>query len=156
MNLNSITADQVRRNRPDLAAQLEAEARAAVAGPVATNAAKDERSRIAAIDGVALPGYEDLIAEAKADGHSSASDVALQIARVERSRFSGLAKQDLDPEGVVSGRSGQANAPLEDRAKAEWNRNPTLRAEFRESFDAYVSLLRAEERGAVSVLRATS
>lgn len=40
--------------------------------------AQSERGRILAIESVALPGHEDLVAEAKKDGKSTASDLALK------------------------------------------------------------------------------
>jgi hypothetical protein len=42
-----------------------------------------ERERIQAIEEAALPGYERIVAEAKADGKSTASDVALKIVKAE-------------------------------------------------------------------------
>lgn len=55
--------------------------------------AETERLRIQGIEEAALPGYEQIVAEAKADGKSTASDVALRIVKAEnRVRASKLAE----------------------------------------------------------------
>ena len=52
-----------------------------------------ERERIKGIEEAALPGYEQIVAEAKADGKSTESDVALRIVKAEnRVRASKIAE----------------------------------------------------------------
>ena len=66
-----ITAEVVTAEAPAVAEAFRAEGRA--------QGAQAERERILAIEAAALPGYEAIVSEAKADGKSTAGDVALQI-----------------------------------------------------------------------------
>lgn len=61
------STDELMAAYPELTAQIGAEARNA------------ERERIAAIDEQSIPGFEGIIAEAKADPTKTAGDVAMQI-----------------------------------------------------------------------------
>lgn len=74
------TTKQLASQYPALVEAIQAEARAVglAAG------ARAERERIQAIEKVALPGHEALIAAAKADGKSSAGDVAQAIVAAEK------------------------------------------------------------------------
>ncbi len=54
-----------------------------VADALRNEGAKNERERIRGIEEAALPGYEAIVAEAKADGTSTGADVALKIVKAE-------------------------------------------------------------------------
>jgi signal peptide peptidase SppA len=54
-----------------------------IAGSFRLEGAQAERERIKGIEEAALPGYEQIVAEAKADGKSSGADVALKIVKAE-------------------------------------------------------------------------
>ena len=76
-----IDAKWVSENCPDIARHFRLEGATA------------ERERIKGIEEAALPGYEQIVAEAKADGKSTESDVALRIVKAEnRVRASKLAE----------------------------------------------------------------
>ncbi len=66
-----IDAKWISENCPDIAGILRGEGAAA------------ERARIQGIEEAALPGYEEIVAEAKKDGKSTGADVALKIVKAE-------------------------------------------------------------------------
>jgi signal peptide peptidase SppA len=67
-----IDARWISKNCPDIADALRGEGAAA------------ERVRVQGIEEAALPGYEQIVAEAKADGKSTGADVALRIVKAEK------------------------------------------------------------------------
>ena len=73
----ALTVDQVRAESPETFAAIESAARA--------EGAKAERDRLQAIDNVALPGYEEMVAEAKANG-TSAEALAVKIIAAEKDK----------------------------------------------------------------------
>jgi ClpP class serine protease len=122
--------------------------------------AKAERERILALEDAALPGHDQLVADAKKDGETTAEGLALKIVAVERQRGNDVLqsmKKDADrqPEvgpSVDPEQSSQAvdeNAPIEERAAAEWDRCPQTRSEFAQNKDAYIAYRKAEEEGRV-------
>ena len=72
MDWNKLTAADLRQNRADLVAEIEAGAVAGVpkvdVDAIQAEAAKVERERIAAIEAMEMPGTAELIAKFKADG----------------------------------------------------------------------------------------
>ncbi len=66
-----IDAKWISENCPDIAGALRGEGAAA------------ERERIQGVEEAALPGYEKIVSEAKADGKSTGADVALKIVKAE-------------------------------------------------------------------------
>lgn len=109
------TKEELLAAYPELAAQLQADAQA------------DERERIAAIDGVALPGFEAIIAAAKADPAQNAGSVAVAIiAEQKKQGDKYLAGAALDAIGSGANSVPAADAPEdageqspEDEAKAD-------------------------------------
>ena len=67
-----INAKWISKNSPDIAEQFRLEG------------AQAERERIKGIEEAALPGYEQIVAEAKADGKSTGADVAQKIVKAEK------------------------------------------------------------------------
>jgi hypothetical protein len=49
--------------------------------------------------------------------------------------------------------SVNANAPLADRCKAEWQRDPELRAEFLDEFDRYLAYQQALDNKQIRVFK---
>lgn len=83
-----ITPEELAEMFPDLVSRITA---------AADEAAKAERERIRRIDEASVPGYESLIAAAKADPNQTAGDVALEIIKAQKD--SGkvyLASRDAD------------------------------------------------------------
>ncbi len=122
----------------------------------------DERDRIMKMDDVALPGYEDMVNKAKADGKTTASELAMQILAVEKQKGSdalATMKADADkvPQIEPSVDPAQAqetidpDSPVETRAKASWDKDPKIRNEFK-TLEAYTAFMKAEEAGQVRIL----
>ncbi len=123
-----------------------------------------ERKRILAIEEAALSGHEDLIAQAKKDGDMTAEKLALQIIAREKQRgtkFLESAKEaekempKVDPsfEANTSNKTKvDKDAPLEDRAKAEWQNDSKLRTEFSNDYDSYFAYKKATENNQVKIL----
>lgn len=151
---------QLAAEHPALLESLLAEGRSAGAAA--------ERSRILAIEAAAIPGHEALVATLKADGSVQAGDAALKILAAEKQvQISAGAKRDAEAPAplalvpgatVVRSAADQAaaqaeahkNLPVEDRAKADWEANADLRAEF-SSVGAYTAFLRSSEAGRAKV-----
>ena len=121
-----------------------------------------ERDRIMKMDDVALPGYEEMVSKAKADGKTTASELAMQILAVEKQKGSdALATMKADADKVpqiepsVDPAQAQENidpdSPAEDRAKAAWDKDPKIRDEFK-TLEAYTAFVKAEEAGQVRIL----
>lgn len=125
--------------------------------------AEAERGRLNAIEEASLPGHEDLVAKAKSDPEMTAEKLALQIVAAEKARGSDFLKaakaaEDKLPEikpsvaKTADENKVDPNAPVEDRAKAEWDKDPKLRAEFGDDYDAYLAFKKADENGQVKIL----
>lgn len=153
---------QLAAEHPALVESILAEGRAAGAAA--------ERSRIFAIEAAAIPGHDALVATLKADGNVSAGEAALQILAAEKQVKTQMAAahQSEAPKPVAlaaspthaptaaerESQSGQvdANLPVEERAKAAWDNDASLRAEF-SSLGAYTAYLRASEAGSTRVFQ---
>lgn len=126
--------------------------------------AKAERERIAAIDEVAMAGHEDLVAKAKAEGHSAA-DLALAIVAAQKASLASmLVSLDADESKVKGLRPEPANGanaePAQDIKptlagealwKSEYASSAELQAEFG-SEDHYLAFKRADARGGIRVM----
>ena len=106
MDPNEIkTVDDLRKAYPALVDQIEQAA--------AQTAREDERERIKGIEDVALPGSEELAAEAKFTKPMSVSDFA--VALVKNAKTKGAAYlEDMRQDGEESGAAGVGNPPAPD------------------------------------------
>ncbi len=164
-----ITASYIQSQYPEVAKALADEAynQGIADGKNATEEAFQkgiiaERERILAIEKIAIPGHEDLVAKAKADGSMTAETLAMQMVMAEKRRgithLASLqtAEKELPPipeaPATVASETICSEAPLEDRAKAEWNKSAELRREFGNEFEDYVAYKQAEENGSVRIL----
>ena len=92
MNLSGLTAEALAESRPDLVAEFQkvgfdnGKEEGLTLGR--EEGAKAETTRLASIDDVAMAGYESIVADAKADGQSTAEDVELAIIRQQRANLS--------------------------------------------------------------------
>jgi hypothetical protein len=134
---------------------------------VRAEAAVAERARIAALDAIALPGFEAMIATAKADGQAPA-EVALamcaalkaskRLDAVDALRAGAETVPPLDP--APNDPTAAAPAPVaaegEEAWRAEYAKSPALQAEFKLAggVDAFVAYRRAETAGRVRIRRA--
>jgi len=153
---------QLAAEHPALVESILAEGRAAGAAA--------ERGRILAIEAAAIPGHDALVATLKADGNVSAGDAALQILAAERQVKTKMvaAHQAEAPTPVVQNAAAthaptaaerealntqaDASLPVEQRAKAAWEGDATLRTEF-SSLGSYTAYLRASESGQTRIFQ---
>ena len=153
---------QLAAEHPALVESILAEGRAAGAAA--------ERGRILAIEAAAIPGHDALVATLKADGNVSAGDAALQILAAERQVKTKMvaAHQAEAPTPVVQNATAthaptaaerdalsahaDASLPVEQRAKAAWEGDASLRTEF-SSLGSYTAYLRASESGQTRIFQ---
>ena len=127
--------------------------------------AESERKRIEAVEAQSLVGHEALIAQLKADGKTTGEQAAVLVLGAERekrkTRLQTLEDSSVKPVPPSNTDAEQfkvnvedKNLPVEDRAKAEWDKSPDVRAEFL-SFASFVAYKKASETGRVKVLSKT-
>ncbi|WP_430229302.1 signal peptide peptidase SppA [Nitrosomonas communis] len=120
--------------------------------------AEKERARIKSCEEASMRGYENLVASMKFDGKSTGETIALAIVREEQkirndknAAFVSNAPQPVksDPVNALEKPKDEAkdkvndqSLPLEERAKAAWDSDAGLRAEF-SSFGSYFSFVEA-------------
>jgi len=150
--VKAMTLEELRAAHPDLCAALVAEGR--IAGATA------ERARIQEIEAQALPGHEALIAQFKADGKTTGPEAAVAILAAERAICAGRADKlaaaapapvPHAPAPVDKPSGEDKSQPIETRAKAKWDADAALRAEFG-AFETYLAFAKAQDAGAVKVL----
>lgn len=162
-----MTLDMLRADHPDLVEALVAEATEGMISAetlqeqlaaARAEAITAERERIAAIEALAIPGHDALIAQLKAEG-ATADEAALKIIGAEKqARQSALAAIEKSGSVAVPPAEGQGgsgvdpSAPLKDRARAEFDRDADLRAEFGGRFEPYLAYRKAEESKRARVL----
>lgn len=161
-----LTRDYLNQNAASVVAEILAEGRTAgieegrAAGRAEgrTEGATAERERIQAVEAQALAGHGELVTRLKFDGITSGPEAAVQILAAERAKGGqNLAHlRDLAPKpapaassptGDVAAESEAADAalPLAERAKAQFDRDPKIRAEF-ETVERYTGWLKHEEK----------
>lgn len=95
MDLKTLSLAALTEARPDLVAAISDQAVAQVAKPdlaaIRAEATTAERTRIAAIDALAMPGAESIIAEAKADAAATADSTAVKLLAAVRAGTVGAA-----------------------------------------------------------------
>lgn len=151
----AMTREYLAANHAELLASLEHDAHAA--------GARAECDRIKAVEAAALPGHEELIASLKFDGKTSGPEAAAQVIGAEKSKRAGALSDirstapapvpnALTPPAAPAAVTEDPEAPLEERAKATWDGDKDLRAEFG-TFEAYHGYRKATEKGLVKVLK---
>ncbi len=160
MDWANLTLAALQEHRADLVAEATRIAVEAARTTAATEAAAAERARIIGLDEIAVAGHEKMVAAAKADGKTTPAELALQIVRADKAAgVDYLAGRAAADEAVAvapakpQGTAVDENAPLDQRAKAKWDSDPALRAEFGDSFDAYLAFEKANTQGAARILR---
>lgn len=109
------TKEQLAEKYPELTAQIAREAAEAAAKTAAEAAAKAERERIAGIDAMAMPGFEEIISKAKGDPAQNAGTVAQAMILAQKKgggAYLEQVKQDADASKVneVPAASSEAGA----------------------------------------------
>jgi signal peptide peptidase SppA len=149
----SLTREQIEAAAPDLVKAFRAEGAAA------------ECERIKGVEAQLIPGHEALINSMKFDGASTAGDAALAVNAAERklrddaAKASGAQAPQPVPQAPApaagSSASDDASMPIEQRAKATWDKDANLRAEFGGSFSAYLAYAKADQAGQVRILKSS-
>lgn len=168
-----VTRESIVADHPAIADALRAEGRdalladtdallavPAVAAAVAAKsvaAATAERERIQSVEaqGAALPGFAELVNKLKFDGVTTGPEAAVQLLAANgekmksaRATLSAEAPTPLAPVAEQQPIEIDQNAPVEDRCKAQWDRDPEIRSEFG-SLSAYTAYIKAEESGRI-------
>lgn len=138
----------------------------APAGEAASSAAAEqavaaERARVLGIQQHTLAGHEPLAATAIQSGQALEAFLAAQTQAEQRNRAQALAALQADGGGAApkpgapapAGGGQAADAPLEERIKAQWDGDPKLRAEFAGQFDHWSAFATAEAAGQVKIKR---
>ena len=149
-NKTEITVDILNANHPDIVAAL------------AGAAAKKERDRILAVKDQLIPGHETLINELMFDGQTTGEQAAVKVLQAERTARlnvnNALAADAPKPVAPVvvpdveNTLDPDENTPLEERAKAVWDKSKKIRDEFLNKFDVYLAYLKADQAGQVRIL----
>lgn len=149
----SINRAFLNANHAALVAEILAEGHAAGRVEGLAVGAEAERARIQSVEAQALPGHADLIASLKFDGKTTGPEAAAQVLAAERNRL-GKRSSDInadaallstaapsvaaDPAGATAAAAAaEADQPLEQRLKATWDKDASLRAEYGDNFKAY-------------------
>lgn len=119
-----------------------------------------ERERILGIEAQAVPGHEAIIAAMKADGNSTGADAAMAIVAAEQKmRGAALAGIAADappllpqPPATDAPAATEAAPTVEEKARAAWDKDADLRAEFGGNFNGYLAFAKAEAEGKVRLL----
>lgn len=140
--------EELRAAHPELVTALLAEG--------AATGATAERTRILDIEAQAhgLPGHDDLVASLKADGKTTGPMAAVAILAAERSlaarRVAALRADAPAPVAHAAAPASEASDQSpEEKAKAKWDADAGLRAEFGGIYTAYLAYERAAAAGSV-------
>jgi capsid assembly protease len=154
MDWANIDLAALQQHRPDLVSAIETAA--------STTAAAAERNRILGLDEVAVEGFEEMVTAAKADGKTTPAELALQIVKADKKAGSTHLAQRAAAETAAAVApvqpqvtQGDDTAPLDQRAKAKWDKDAALRAEFGDNFGAYLAFEQAAAAGTARILRAS-
>jgi hypothetical protein len=157
--------EQLKADHPELVQALFAEfgeQHLAALDNARLEGSEKERDRIKGIEAAAIPGHEALIEALKFDGRTTAAEAALQILGAEKSLRAGAAQQlvaSANPPVTTVSEPPPAqpaidqDAPVEDRAKAEWDADKNLRAEFGGEFSTYLAFKKSSESGQARIMK---
>lgn len=119
--------------------------------------AQAERERLIALEEVAIAGYEDLLATAKADPKMTAEKLAVEIVKAEKakgnSHIASLknAEAAMPKVDAVVPTTEPVGATPEERATHEWDTNVEVRKEFGGDKSAYIAFATAKENGQIKI-----
>ncbi len=173
LTMSNMTREAFVADHPQIAESIrqEALAIATVAAIEAANpalvlalrseGAAAERARIQAVEAQALPGYEAQIAAMKFDGVTTGAEAAVAILALEKQARGAQAAAiaaDAAPLGVVKQAAPAPAAaadlsalPLEERCKAEYERDASIRADF-PTLSAYIADQKALASGSLRII----
>lgn len=157
MDWATLTLAALREHRADIVEEIEGTASA----DAVDQAVAAERARIIGLDEIAVAGYEEMVESAKRDGKTSPEQLALQIMKAEKASggkhiaaaTAADAAVTIPATPVITEAAAASGDSVEDHAKAEWDKDAALRAEFGGNFDAYLSFAKAESAGLARVMK---
>jgi signal peptide peptidase SppA len=110
MDFTSLTVATLTEKRPDLVAEVGAQAVAKITPPdldaIRAEAATAERNRIESIDALMMPGAESIIADAKADAKATADSTSVKLFAAVRAGTIGAAAVADPAAAVLAGLKG--------------------------------------------------
>lgn len=138
----------IKEQFPDIVSALQAEG------------AEAERARIASCEASSLLGFEAIVDCMKLDGKSTGADVAMAIIAEQKKQQASHAKAFVDNAPAVIAAApvtgfevsaeDDKSLPIEDRAKAKWDANPSLQKDYT-SFKGFLAVMKKEESGKVRI-----
>jgi ClpP class serine protease len=163
ITMTDITRETIASDYPDIAKAFTDDGYAAGLSAGKLLGAEAERVRIQAIEALAMPGHEALIAQIKFDGATTAAEAALQIIGAEKTNRTVMAeKLAADTPKPVShanaafndgGNDGSDQLTGSEKWEHEWKHSAALQSEFK-TIGAYVAYQSASEKGLVKRLGA--
>lgn len=122
-----------------------------------------ERERIQSVRDQLIPGHEDLVETLMFDGETTGPEAAVKILVAEKKlRADILAKHQADaPDSLPDPSTDEAaktldkdsDLPIEERAKAAWDKDSKIRKEFDGDYDSYLAYEKANSKGQIKILR---
>ena len=125
-----------------------------------------ERARIQSVLGQSMPGHEALVQTLAFDGKTTAAEAAVQILAAEKSKRGNAlgalktegaqlaavpAGSQADPGAADAAPGDTSHLPIEERCKANWDKNPAIRGEFG-TLESYTAYEKAVAAGRVKIL----
>lgn len=153
----TITAELIAEKHPDVFKAIEAQGYK----KGEEEGAKAERERIQGVFSTYRPGREETVKALMFDGKSTKADASVAILAAEdakREAYRKDLKEDAGDAKVPAAEPGDVaagadkNLPLEERAKAEWEKDAGLRAEFNDKFEAFLAYKKNAEAGRARIL----
>jgi len=142
--------------------QVRAEAFSAGKAEGLTEGRTTERKRISDMEAVLIPGHETLLAACREDESCTAADFAMKQAKAEKDIREQERKkitadaippiQHAAPPSPGDEVSADSNLPIEQQAKAEWEKSPEIRKEFGDNYAAYEAFRKSQASGRVRIL----
>lgn len=122
--------------------------------------AEAERKRIQDVEAQSISGHEALIAGLKFDGKTTGPEAAVEVLKAEKALRATTANNIIKDAGApvnavepdTASATPDANLPINEKAKKEWDSKPEIRKEFF-SLESYTAFLEAEDRGCVKILK---
>ena len=154
-----ITASFIADTFPAVADALRTEGAKSVEATM-VDALASERARVTALEDIAFAGNDELLSRAKAEG-MTVEAFAIEQAKVHKANQKQYADRIEGDEAALPAVTNDpgpgtatlaSDAPIEDRARHAWDKDPNLRAEFGGSFDRYLAFARADESGRARIL----
>lgn len=154
-----ISAEYIKSEYPGIHQKIFESGQEAGRAEGKTDGAKAERERILAVKEQAVPGEEALIEELMFDGKTSGPEAAVAVLANHKAKLKNQSKalvedsaKPVEDAAPPAGAPDLSKLPSEERAKAEWDTNSDIRAEFG-SVEEYAACLKAEASGQARVLK---